>query len=278
MKPKTLLIVIGDGHALDPVEQSMALAKAAEANLSVAVVGIAPPPPTSIYNVVPMDAWSEEREEGMDSLRAQGEKVSQLLAETAVSGDVSLHYCDEAQIETVVGRRGRCADLAIGIRGETAYGRLWRRSLSGLLFRSARPFLLVPEGSKASLSPTKIMIAWNSSREAARAVYDSIDILAAAKAVHVVMIDPLATEEGDGEEPGNDLATYLAHHDVNVTVDVISAAGRDTHTVLLNHANDIDAGMIIMGAYGHSRLFEQIFGGTTQAMLDNADRPVLMAH
>ena len=278
MKPKILLSVIGDKQSLDPVAQSIALAEEGGANLSVAVIGIAAPPPTSIYNVFPMDAWSEEREDGMELLRTQGEKVSALLAQSAVSGDVSLHYCDEAQIETVVGRRGRCADLAIGIRGDTAYGRLWRRSLSGLLFRSARPFLLVPEDNIASLSPDRIMIAWDSSREAARAVYDSIDMLAAAETVHLAMIDPLATEEGDGEEPGNDVATYLAHHDINVKVEVVSAAGRDVHTALLTHANDIDAGMIVMGAYGHSRFFEQIFGGTTQAMLDNSDRPLLMAH
>lgn len=278
MRPKTLLTVIGSDQPIEALQQATTLAADTGASLSVAVIGVAYSPPVSVYNVVPLQAWSDEREEGMQQVRAKGDEVSALLSKSDISGDVSPHYCDEGQIERTIGRRARFCDLALASRRETPLGILWRKSLSGLLFQSARPVLIAPSEALVTLEPDCVMIAWNSSREAARAVYCALDILVAAKKVQVVIVDPVASEHDDGEEPGNDIAGYLAHHGINVEVEVLSAAARDVSSVLLTHATDIDAGMIVMGAYGHSRLFEQVFGGTTLNTLENTDRPVLMAH
>ena len=104
-----------------------------------------------------------------------------------------------------------------------------------------------------------------------------MDILVRAEKVHVVVVDPNATRHAMGEEPGADVATYLSRHGVNVIVETIASGGRDPALVLQRHATDVGADLIVMGAYGHSRLRERIFGGTTQTMLSHVDAPVLMA-
>ena len=80
-----------------------------------------------------------------------------------------------------------------------------------------------------------------------------------------------------GEEPGADVATYLSRHGVKVTVETLASGGNDPALVLQRHASDIAADLIVMGAYGHSRMRERLFGGTTQSMLENVGTPVFMA-
>ena len=103
-------------------------------------------------------------------------------------------------------------------------------------------------------------------------------MLREADTVHIAMIDPVASESQQGEEPGSDLAAYLARHGMNVSVEVLASGSRNQGEVILQHATDIGAGMIVMGGYGHSRLREYIFGGVTKYLLDHATMPLLMAH
>lgn len=105
-----------------------------------------------------------------------------------------------------------------------------------------------------------------------------MDILAQAENVHVVLVDPTARPYAMGEEPGADVAAFLSRHGVKVTVEALASGGRDPAIVLQRHASDIGAELIVMGAYGHSRLRERLFGGTTQTMLSHVGTPVLMAH
>jgi nucleotide-binding universal stress UspA family protein len=81
-----------------------------------------------------------------------------------------------------------------------------------------------------------------------------------------------------GQEPGADIATYLARQGVKATVDVVASSGRETSDVLRQQAADINADLIVMGGYGHSRMREWIFGGVTKSMIENPPVPVLLAH
>lgn len=157
-------------------------------------------------------------------------------------------------------------------------GYLLKRVLNGALFASPTPVVLAGGSRKASLAPKTVLIAWNSKLEASAAVKQSMDMLIGAENVHVVLVDPVARAYATGEEPGADIAAFLSRHGVKVTVEVLASGGRDPALVLQRHATDIGAGLIVMGAYGHSRMRERLFGGTTQTMLSNIDTPVLMAH
>jgi nucleotide-binding universal stress UspA family protein len=92
------------------------------------------------------------------------------------------------------------------------------------------------------------------------------------------MVDPRAASARNGEEPGADVAAYLARHGIEVTVDRLASGGRPVDEVLNQHALDVSADLIVMGGYSHSRLRERIFGGVTRAILEEPSVCVLMTH
>ena len=278
MFPKTLFKVTGSEQPTDSVARAIGLCQEFGCHLAVLVIGIALPASATAYGAVPAETWSEEREKGRAAAAEKGTAIEAMMKEAAVSGDVATYYCDEGQIADIVGMRGRYTDLGLFLPSADPDTRLANKAIEGFVYQSARPFLVVPEGAKATLKPKRVVVGWNSTKEAARAVHDSLDMLSQADAVHVTIVDPEAAEFDQGEEPGVDVAAYLARHDVKVTVDVIASAGHSVAEALIRHATDIDADMMVAGAYGHSRLREFLFGGATRDLLANGQFPVLMAH
>jgi len=141
-----------------------------------------------------------------------------------------------------------------------------------------RPVLVVPFiGAPAPLGG-KALVAWNGSQEAARAVNDAMPLLESAREVQVVCIEPDTTEEDEVSLPGADLCFHLATHGVRAEAHVISGSGMDSGNVLLSHAADYGANLIVAGAYGHSRFRELVLGGMTLHLLRHMTVPVLMSH
>lgn len=154
---------------------------------------------------------------------------------------------------------------------------LKEKVIAGGLFASGSLVLLVPKGARATLKPKRVLVAWDASLEASRAVREPLDILAGANEVRIVMIDPIEDERHHGAEPGADVATYLSRHGVKVMVDRLPSSNHSIADVLRQHAVDTGAELMVMGAYGHSRLRERIFGGVTMSMLEEPGLPILMA-
>jgi nucleotide-binding universal stress UspA family protein len=135
--------------------------------------------------------------------------------------------------------------------------------------------LVVPYVTSRPLSLERVMVAWDGSRQAARATGDALPFLLKAKAVEVVIV---AGERSKSDEvPGADFAQHLARHGLKVDVKRVSDAGGVGET-LLSHAADIGADFLVMGGYGHSRLREFILGGATRGILDAMTLPALMSH
>jgi nucleotide-binding universal stress UspA family protein len=145
-------------------------------------------------------------------------------------------------------------------------------SLEAVLFESGRPALVAPPSPGPDIG-RRVMIAWNASREAARAVSDALPILARAEAVTIVGLDCGDALERDPAA----LADFLALHGCQARA-LTGAAGKPTGQSLLAEAERLDADLLVMGAYGHSRLREFILGGATRDVLRGAGLPVLMAH
>ena len=141
-----------------------------------------------------------------------------------------------------------------------------------------RPVLVVPFIGAAAPVGGTALVAWSGTREAARAVHDALPLLALAKRVQVVVIQPEDTELSDAPLPGADLSEHLARHGLDVEAKVIAGHDVDAGNLLLSHAADTDANLIVMGAYGHSRLREMVLGGMTRHMLAHMTVPVLMSH
>lgn len=274
---KTVLTVTGPDLGDGDLELAAAICEEIEAHLAVLVVAVAAPPPIGGYAAVMSEAWLQERQAEMDRLRQREEDVTALLAASTVSSDVSSEYSEEAWADDVIGRRARYADVVLLGPELLSYGVLRSRAVEGALFSSGKPLLLVPEGSAPGLRPKRIMVAWDSRIEASNAVSHGMDLLRAADAVHVVLVDPVEGEGAQGAEPGADVAVYLARHGVRVTVDRLPSQGRTVADTLRQHAMDMSADMMVMGAYGHSRLRQRIFGGVTRSIVDAPPLPVLMA-
>jgi nucleotide-binding universal stress UspA family protein len=143
------------------------------------------------------------------------------------------------------------------------------------LFESGRPVLLVPYIQNTGIKLGRVMVCWDGSRAAARAVGDALPLLRRANQIEVVTVEQA---ERRNELRGAQIAEHLARHRLKVELKPIVAPDSDAANVILSHAADSSADLIVMGAYGHSRLREFVLGGATKEMLASMTVPVLMSH
>lgn len=180
-----------------------------------------------------------------------------------------------ARIGELMAEYARLKDLTIApIPADDSVDEWYAETIA---FRSGRPVLIVPESlAQPGFRLDSVAVAWDYSRTAARAVADAIPLLQRAKSVRIVTVTHEKTF--DASRATYELATHLSRHGVSVTVDEVDAAGRDIGTVLTQFvvANKID--LLVMGAYGHSRLREFILGGATKSMMAKPPVPVFLSH
>ncbi|PDQ23057.1 universal stress protein [Mesorhizobium sanjuanii] len=274
---KTLLTVTGPNQGESDLKLAASLCEQVDAHLSVLVLELASPPSGGEYAAIVSPAWLEERQAELKRLKKRISEVADFLSKSAVSSDLSDDYPDVAWADEVVGRRARYADLTILGPDLLASDTLKGKVIQGALFSSGKPLLLVPDGAQPTLKPKRILVAWDARIESSRAVRESLDMLKGAEEVRLIMVDPIEDEFHHGAEPGADAATYLARHGVKITVERLPSSNHSVADVLRQHAIDVAADLLVMGAYGHSRLRERIFGGVTKSMLENSSLPVLMA-
>ena len=145
-----------------------------------------------------------------------------------------------------------------------------------LLFESGRPVIIVPYIQKQGLKLDRVLLCWDGTRAATRAIADAMQFLEKAKQVEIVMV---TNDRGKGSGiPGADLAAHLARHDIKVETRPLTAGDIDVANTILSHAADSGADMIVMGGYGHSRLREFVLGGVTRGILATMTVPTLMSH
>jgi nucleotide-binding universal stress UspA family protein len=170
----------------------------------------------------------------------------------------------------------RTADLFVATMPyRPASDRRWDGLVETVLFGSGRGVLLVPPHHQARGPIQRILVAWTDTREAARAVAEAIPLLAHATRVDVVLVAP---ERGEHEAPAADIVRHLSRHGAKVELKIVAAAGRTVAQALIEQAQRGATDLIVMGAYGHSRMREWIVGGSTRDILETATTPVLMAH
>lgn len=275
---KTVLLAVGAGQDDTEIDRAAAICAAMGAHLSVLVLGIAPPPPASPYGVVSNDIWASEIRDGQAAAQERAEAVAARLDAAGISAGVDAQYIDRGTVATLAARAARYADLTLIPPAGPEGGALQAWVLNGALFESGRPVLLLPAGKVRFPQARRVMIAWDASVEASKAVRDAVEIMKASEAVDAVLIDPVPSFEGHGPEPGADLAAYLARHGIAVTVHRLPREGREEGEILNRTAIDLGSDLMVMGGFGHSRLRQRIFGGTTTSIIAGAPVPVLMAH
>lgn len=148
--------------------------------------------------------------------------------------------------------------------------------IEATLLGSGRPILIVPYFGDGGVKFDRILVCWDGSRNAARAIADAMPFLTRAKQVEVVTI--AIDEKTDDSVTGLYIAHHLSRHDVIVEVRNIVAHDQDVSLRICSHAAQQSADLIVMGGYGHSRLREFTLGGATRDILESTVVPTLMSH
>jgi nucleotide-binding universal stress UspA family protein len=223
-----------------------------------------------------------------------GQFVSDYLRTAEQQADAALvrfdELCERAEITSREQRRAdedeytglclhaRYADLVVlgqAVRGSEENGGPTSDLPQQVVLHCGRPVLMVPAKGEFRSIGSRPVIAWNGSVEAARAVTAALPLLREAGYVTVLMF---ANQGGSrSSDPGADIALYLARHGLNVEVKVCPPASDAGHAIL-SEAAKLQADLLVMGAYGHSRFREMILGGATRTVLSELPLPVLMAH
>jgi len=174
------------------------------------------------------------------------------------------------------GMIARRFDLAVVGQAEPNKDSVEELIAESALFESGRPVIVVPYIQKAPLKLDRVMVCWDGSRAATRAIADAMPLLERAGQVEVAII---ADEPGKQDEiAGADMGEHLARHGLNVDVKRMSRGDIDVADALLSHAADANTDFMVMGGYGHSRLREFVLGGVTRSILRSMTVPVLMSH
>ncbi|WP_412049095.1 universal stress protein [Hoeflea sp. Naph1] len=150
-------------------------------------------------------------------------------------------------------------------------------NIDALLFEGGRPVLFLPPSGELAAPIERILIAWDGSRESARATHDALPLLKAAKSVDIVIVDAEKLPDIDAPLAGTDIATSLSRHGIHANVTTISKGSGSTAEAIAAQVTASNADLVIMGAYTHQRLREWLFGGVTRAFLDRTPVAVLMS-
>ncbi|OCJ03663.1 universal stress protein [Rhizobium sp. AC44/96] len=171
----------------------------------------------------------------------------------------------------------RSADLLIASQADPAKPSDSHVDVNNFLLDSGRPVLMIPFVIRKPKPIKRVLIAWNGSKEAARATFDALPILKAADEVEVFSVDPVDNALQSAAVAGAEIAATLARHGVKVTLATATTTDRHASTAIENRLSDSSIDLLVMGAYTHSRLWQLIFGGTTKTLLQSMTALTLLS-
>ena len=280
MTIKTIAVSLNDIENLDHLlPAAAAMANAHGAHLS----GVYVIPSVEVYaayaGMAMADIVDTQRKRYIEMASKVREKFSHALDANGLQGEwhqldainmsVSREFCEAARV----------ADLAIIAQVDNdTYCGVEAEFAGNVVLGVGRPVLIVPRGKSFDAVGKKVVMGWNATREAARAVFDAVPVLPTGADITLVWADPQKVRDEAGDMPGTEMASALSRHGFSVSAEPMPTAGDNPGEALLTKAMDAGADLLVMGAYGHSRVREFVFGGASEAVLKNAKLPVLMSH
>ncbi|MEQ9639733.1 MAG: universal stress protein [Alphaproteobacteria bacterium] len=280
MSYKTILVHVDEHESTaNRLETAAKLAQGFDAHLAALYVACQPTWPSSVYGPMPNEALAAQNK----LIEAQITKAHDLVEKTAKATGVSIEWRKEDVADFVatysVVKHVRHADLLVIGQSEPDKARSGGADLpEAVVLGAGRPVLMTPYIGVRQPIGENVLVAWNGSREATRAVHDAMPLLEKAKNV-VVMSVNAAHGSGDyGPVPGADIAAHLARHGVKVDVQRMESDDVDPGNLILSRISDLGSDLLVMGAYGRSRLREMILGGVSREVLRHMTVPVLLSH
>jgi nucleotide-binding universal stress UspA family protein len=277
---KDILVLVSEAKADEPaLALGEALANQCSAHLSAAFLTPLPDEPLAYEPTVVAGVWAELLGRARQEADAEKKKVEARLRQSA--GDCELRGAEalSRDLGRVAAVHARYADVAVMTRPfEGAGGELREEIVEGVLFHSGRPALIAPPGWKGGDIGKRVVVAWDASREATRALSEARALLGGATEITVVTVDAKPKMFGHGDQPGANIAAHLARRGLKAEVRNVDSMGRPASAAILEEASALQADLVVMGGYAHSRLRELVFGGATRDLLRSANVPLLMAH
>ncbi|MEQ1611790.1 MAG: universal stress protein [Hyphomicrobiaceae bacterium] len=278
MSYKTILVHLNDERRVAGlVEAAAHLASRYQSHL----IGLYALPPVPTYGATAAGAGMIKS--GLNTFVEEAKRV-QAKFEHATAGrpfvsEWRLVSADRLGFAETIMEHGRAADLImVGQRdGAWAYSTLLDEP-ERLAIESGRPVIIVPHSGKFPIFGRRITLAWNGRREAARAAFDALPLLKAAESVRIVWINPQDEANDTGDIPAAEIAVCLSRHGVKCETAKSFATDVKVGDVLLSDLADDGSDLLVMGAYGSSRIREFVFGGTTRHILRSMTVPVFMSH
>jgi len=275
---KDLLVVLDTARSC---ETRLDLATRLAARFGAHLTGLYTSPPPQVPAMVEAQLTPELIEVQMRSLNEAAEGVRDLFSRRGEGPGFTAEWrLREGEAGEVATLHARYADLTIVGQVDPSAADLGATAdlPERVVMGAGRPVLVVPYAGTFSTVGTRVLVAWNASREATRAVNDALPLLEGATRVTVLAINPRGGLHGHGEVPGADIALHLARHGVRAEASSLKSDDVEIGALILSQAADLDADLIVMGAYGHSRLREVMLGGATREIFRSMTVPVLLSH
>ena len=275
---KDLMVNLAIGAERDPArEYALTIADVFEAH----TVGLAfmydYALPGHVLGAIPAEVAAHAKREYQKAIDAAVDTFHAAAKRSLLSAEHIVDTVFERDAPLVLANTARRFDLSLITQSEPG-GVNNDRLIEGLLFESGRPVIIVPYIQREALKLDRVVCCWDGSRPAARAINDALPFLTKAGAVDLLIVVNEKTKNDQREIRGVRMGEHLARHDINVEVQTRVAPDIDVASTILSHVADSAATMIVMGAYGHSRVREFILGGATRGILASMTVPVLMSH
>jgi nucleotide-binding universal stress UspA family protein len=274
---KDILVNVGLGERPNPAADfAVSVAAAFEAHLAGVAFLYDPIVPVSGAGYVPAEVIETQERDNKAAAKAAIDRFTAATARAGVTAETLTLGTSFAGVGSQFCGIARRFDVSIVGQTEPEASSVDDMIAEAALFESGRPVIIVPYIQKAPLKLDRVMLCWDGSRAATRAIADAMPVLERSGRVEVVIV---ADEGGKRDQiEGADMGKHLARHGLNVAVKRIVAGGTDIADVILSHVADTGADFIVMGGYGHSRLREFVLGGVTRTILRSMTAPVLMSH
>jgi nucleotide-binding universal stress UspA family protein len=273
---KDLIVNLGLGDRDPAGDYAISIASTFDAHVLGVGLAYEPVIPGSVMGGIPPEFLETQRAEAEKSARAAMARFEEAAKRAGSSYETRLISSSVSGAADQIGRLARRFDLAVVGQPNRDQGMPEEVLDEGVLFDSGRPVLFVPYIQKGGLKLDHVMVCWDGSRAATRAIGDAMPVLEKAKQVDLVIV--AAKEPKTNEISGADMGQHLARHGIKVDVKRITSPDIDTASTILSYAADASSDLIVMGGYGHSRLREFVLGGVTHGLLRSMTVPVLMSH
>jgi len=260
------------------VDAAIALALRHEAHLTALYLIAEPSGASFARGYLPEEVLANAAAEALALANDKLAQFSAAAERNLVPFETRIDRGYDVELADIISMHARYADLVVVGQDDPDDPAMGRHLPEQLVLACGRPVLLIPYIGAGAGMGDRVVVAWDASREAARAVSDAMPILERASSVVVVSVNPRQRDFGHGEAPGSDIALHLSRHGIKVEVQRVENRQMDIGNALLSHIAGEGADLLVMGGYGHSRLREIVLGGATRTILGDMTVPVLMSH